>query len=96
MKLEVNIPIPEEALDENAKNRLRRDALEAAVLRLFEERRISSADAAADLGLTRIQFIELTQRRGIAHHDYTAENLAEDLDDLGRIDTQSHPAGPER
>ena len=67
VKIEVDIPISEEALDENAKDRLRRDALEAALLRLFNERRISSTEAAADLGLTRIQFMELTRRRGIAH-----------------------------
>lgn len=91
MKLEVNIPISEEALDDGAKDRLRHDALEAAVLRLFEERRISSADAAADLGLTRIQFMELTRRRGIPHHDYTAENLAEDLADLDRIEKLARP-----
>ena len=60
MKIEVDIPIPEEALDESAKERLRHDALEAAVLRLFGERRISSAEAAKDLGLTRVQFMELT------------------------------------
>ena len=57
MKIEVDIPIPEESVDESAKERLRRDALEAAVLRLFDERRISSAEAAHDLGLTRIQFM---------------------------------------
>ncbi|HXB68515.1 MAG TPA: hypothetical protein VNY05_09735 [Candidatus Acidoferrales bacterium] len=49
MKIEVEIPIPEESLDESAKQRLRRDALEAAILRLFDERRISSAQAAQDL-----------------------------------------------
>ena len=46
MKIEVDIPIPEGAVDESAKERLRRDVFEAAVLRLFEERRISAAEAA--------------------------------------------------
>ena len=49
VKIEVDIPISEESLDENAKNRLRHDPLEAALLRLFDERRISSAEAAQDL-----------------------------------------------
>ena len=86
MKIEVDIPIPEETLDESAKERLRHDALEAAVLRLFGERRISSAEAAQDLGLTRVQFMELTRKRGIPHYDYTSEDLAADLTDLEEIE----------
>ena len=96
MKIEVDIPISEDALDENAKNRLRHDALEAAVLRLFDERRISSAEAAGDLGLTRIQFMDLTRRRGIAHFDYTAEDLADDLADLEQIEKQLPSSDPVR
>lgn len=93
VKIELDIPIPDGILDEETKDRLRHDALEAAVLRLFDERRISSADAANDLGLSRIQFIELTQRRGVPHHDYTAEDLAADLADLDKSGTRLPPAG---
>jgi predicted HTH domain antitoxin len=96
VKIEVDIPISEEALDENAKNRLRHDTLEAAVLRLFDERRIPSAEAAEDLGLTRIQFMELTRRRGVAHYDYTAENLTDDLADLDQIEKQLPPSDSAR
>ena len=96
MKIEVDIPIAEEALDEGTKHRLRHDALEAAVLRLFDERRISSADAAEDLGLTRIQFMELTRRRGIPHHDYTSQDLADDLSDLAKIEQKLPPSGAAR
>ena len=96
VKIEVDIPIPENLLDENVKNRLRRDALEAAVLRLFEERCISSAEAAEDLGLTRIQFMELTRRRGIPHYDYTSEDLASDLSDLDQIAGDLPPSGSAR
>ena len=93
VRIELDLSIPEENLDENAKNRLRHAALEAAILRLFDERRISSAEAAKDLGLTRIQFMELTRRRGIPHHDYTAEDLADDLSDLKKIEEQLPPSG---
>ena len=96
VKLEVDIPIGEDAIDESVKSRLRHDALEAAVLRLFEERRISSAAAAEDLGLTRHQFMELTTRRGIPHHDYTSDNLAADLADLEKIDRDLPPSGSSR
>src|SRR5271169_6318977 len=93
VKIVVDIPIPEGAIDESAKERLRRDALEAAILRLFDERRISSAEAAQDLGLTRIQFMELTHRRNIPQHDYAADDLAGDLSDLERIEQYLPPSG---
>ena len=96
MKLEVNIPIPEEALDESAKDRLRRDALEAAVLRLFDERRISSAEASQDLGLTRFQFMELARKRNVPQHDYTSQDLAGDLADLEAIEHKLSPPGSAR
>ena len=96
MKLEVEIPIREEALDESAKGRLRHDALEAAVLRLFDERRISSAEASQDLGLTRVQFMELARRRGVPQHDYTSRDLADDLADLDAIKDKLSPTGSAR
>jgi predicted HTH domain antitoxin len=93
VKLEIDIPISEDALNEEAKVQVRRSVIEAAVLRLFEERRISSAEATRKLGLTRIQFMELTRRRAIPHYDYTAEDLAADGADLDAIESElPHPA----
>jgi len=91
VKIVVDIPIPEGSIDESAKERLRRDALEAAVLRLFDERRISSADAAQDLGLSRIEFMELARKRDIPQYDYTSDDLAEDLSDLEKIQERMPP-----
>ncbi len=92
VKIELDIPIPAGPLDEDMMNRLRRDALVAAVLRLFAERQISSAEAAKDLSLTRLQFMELTRRRGIPHYDYTSQNLADDLLDLAVIEERLPPS----
>jgi len=58
------------------------------VLRPFEERRISSAEATRKLSLTRIQFMELTRLRGIPHYDYNAEDLAADIADLDAIESK--------
>ena len=91
VKIEVDIPIPDGAVDEGTRERLCHDALEAAVLRLFDERRISAAEAAKDLGLTRIQFMELTRTRNISQYDYTSDDLAEDLIDLERIEDYLTP-----
>ena len=86
MKIELDIPISEESLDESSKLRLRYDALEAAVLRLFAERRITSAKATADLGLTRIQFTELTRKRGISQYGGTSEGIAVEITNSEKIE----------
>lgn len=65
-----------------APDRLRHDMVESAILRLFDERRITSADAARGLGLTRIAFMELARLRNVLHYDYTEGDLAEDLAEL--------------
>ena len=58
------------------------------MLRPFEERRISSAEATRKLSLTRIQFMELTRLRGIPHYDYNAEDLVADIADLDAIESK--------
>ena len=57
MKVEVDIPIPKDELDEGAKGCLHRDDLETAVRRLFDERHISSAEATHELRLTKVEFM---------------------------------------
>jgi predicted HTH domain antitoxin len=78
VKIEVEIPVSEGTLDADARERLRKDVLEAAVLRLFDERRITAVEAQEQLGLTRIAFMELARQRGVPMHDYTFEDWQED------------------
>lgn len=85
MKIEVDVPIPEGSLDEAAKERVQRAALEAAVLSLFDERRISSAQAAHELGLARVAFWELAKAHGVPMHDYTFEDWQEDKATIDRL-----------
>ena len=85
VKLEIDIPVSEKVLDEGAKARLLRDAREAAVLRLFEERRIPAVEAATELGLTRIDFMALSQKRGVPLYDYTIDDYQEDVKDLDKL-----------
>jgi predicted HTH domain antitoxin len=96
VRIEVDIPVSEETLDAGAKDRLRRDLLETAVLRLFDERRISSAEAALELGLTRVQFMELARKRGVPQYDYTAADLTADLADLEAIEHKLPPPASAR
>lgn len=78
VRIEVEIPVSEGTLDAEARERLQKDLLEAAVLRLFDERRITAVEAREQLGLTRIAFMELTMQRGVPMYDYTFEDWEED------------------
>jgi predicted HTH domain antitoxin len=82
VKIEIEIPVSEGTLDADAQARLRKDVLEAAVLRLFGERRITAVQAESELGLTRIAFMELTRQRSVPMYDYTFEHWQEDMKDL--------------
>lgn len=54
-------------------------AREAAVLELYRLGEISSGRAADDLGLTRVDFLDLANRRGVSTIQTTAEELEEEL-----------------
>jgi predicted HTH domain antitoxin len=85
VRIEVEIPVAEGTLDADARDRLHKDVLEAAVLRLFDERRISAVEAREQLGLTRIAFMELARHRGVPMHDYTFDDWEEDKKSLDLV-----------
>lgn len=60
---------------------IQRHVREWLVLSLFKEG-ISSGKAAKLLNITRIEFLHLLQRRGIAYIDYTSEELAEEFNSV--------------
>ena len=49
-----------------------------SVLALFADRRIQAGQAAQELGLGRISFMELLKQRGIPHATYTTEDWESD------------------
>lgn len=79
MKLEIDLDLPDQILDADAGDRLRQALREDAVLRLYADQKVAPALAAQALGLTRIQFLELTRRRSIPFTFADAEGLEADL-----------------
>ena len=61
------------------KQEIQRHATEWLVLAFFTDDHISSGKAARLLHLTRIEFLDLLRKRGIAYVNYTADELAEEL-----------------
>lgn len=50
------------------------------VLSLFTEQRISSGKAARLLGMSRLDFLALLRKRGIAYLDYSQDEWAEEVE----------------
>ncbi len=85
-KLQFEWDLPEDVFDE----RLREDQLlaqvkEDAVVRLFQEGRLSTAYGAALLGLTRRQFFDLLDRRKVSYLALSDEEFAREAEAAGRL-----------
>ena len=55
------------------------------VFSLFKDERVSSGRAARLLGITRLEFLDLLRRRGIAYLDYSPDEIAEELEAVQRL-----------
>lgn len=74
------VRIPEELLDYGFKtDDIQGHIIEWLVLSLFKDGHISSGKAARLLEVTRIEFLALLRRRGVAYVDYSPIELAEEL-----------------
>jgi predicted HTH domain antitoxin len=82
MKLEIEVNVADDAVD---KTELQEHLRKEAVLTLFADRKIPAAQAMRDLGLTRIAFIDLCQKRGIPLYDYTLEDYQQDIKTLDTL-----------
>ncbi len=55
------------------------------VLSLFTDTKISSGKAAELLDISRIEFLQLLKKRGIAYVDYSAQELDEEFDAVRKL-----------
>ena len=65
MKLEIDVDLPREILDQIPSAELGRLCETEIVLRLYSERKLAAAEAARLLSLTRIRFLDLLRERGV-------------------------------
>jgi predicted HTH domain antitoxin len=74
------VRIPAELLDYGFQpDDIQQQVREWLVLSLFKDGHISSGKAAKLLDLTRVEFLALLRRRGVAYIDYSPGELAEEL-----------------
>jgi predicted HTH domain antitoxin len=62
------------------RDQIERRLNEWLTLSLFTEGRVSSGKAAKLLQISRVEFLELLRKRGIAYIDYSPAELAEEFD----------------
>ncbi len=67
---------------------VQRRLVEWLVLSLFTEGHISSGKSARLLNIPRVEFLALLRARGIAFVNYTAEELAEEFQDVGKLEVK--------
>jgi|SRR6266404_1146018 len=82
MKLEIEVDVRDDMID---KKQLEEYLRKEAILTLFAERKIPAGHAARALGLTRRQFVELLQQRGIPIVDYTLSDFEQDLNTIEEL-----------
>lgn len=86
--VEVRIPTPLLQLGIN-REEVEQRVTEWLVLSLFTEDRISSGKAARLLNISRIDFLALLRKRGIAYVDYSEEELADEFAAVDRLPFES-------
>ena len=82
MKLQIELDIAEESVD---KHQLEEHLRREAILTLFAERKIPAGKAARALCLERTGFMELLKQRGIPYVVYSAEDFAQDMRTIERL-----------
>ena len=81
MKRQVVVEVPEEAMElfGEGPERFGRQMYEAAVVKWYDEGRISSGRGAELLSLSRADFLELLSRHQVSPFQYSAEELKEEF-----------------
>lgn len=87
---EVSVPV--ELLDYGLQpTDIQRQVREWLVLSLFTDGHISSGKAAKLLNMTRIEFLALLRRRGVAYVDYSPVEVADELDAVKSLQVTAQP-----
>ncbi len=82
----LEIKIPEDLLRYGySEADIQQNIREWLVISLFIEHRISSGKAARLLGISRVEFLDLLRKRGIAFLDYSPSELAEEFETVERL-----------
>ena len=85
-----SVHVPNNLLDLGlSQEDIQRRISEWLVFSLFSDGKISSGKAGKLLGITRTEFIQLLQTRGIAFINYTEDEIREEFEAVEKLDTKS-------
>lgn len=86
----IEVRIPGELLEFGLHPQMiQQQLIEWLVISLFREERISSGRAAKLLDITRIEFLALLRRQGIAYLDYSPDELADELESVHHLSIEA-------
>ncbi len=88
--VEIRVPTPILQLGID-RDEVQQRVLEWLVLSLFTEDHISSGKAARLLNLSRIDFLALLRKRGIAYLNYSDDDLADEFAAVEKLPTEIEP-----
>lgn len=82
----LQVRVPSSLLEYGLSQRdIERNLSEWLVLSLFTDGRVSSGKAAQLLNISRLDFLDLLHKRGIAYLDYTPQELDEEFDSVNKL-----------
>jgi predicted HTH domain antitoxin len=88
VKLVVELEIPDGAIDVRSEREFVRSVKEQTALRLYSEERVTTGEAAAMLGMTRIEFLDLLRQTG---GEFITDLDREDFEQLRRAHATGRP-----
>jgi predicted HTH domain antitoxin len=97
MRLVIELEVPDGAVIQGAETDFIRSVKEQTALKLYADERITTGEAAAMLGLTRIEFLDLLRRTGTGFRvELDDEDFAQIRPSSGRREVYSsdRPAAP--
>ncbi|MBI3694039.1 MAG: UPF0175 family protein [Acidobacteria bacterium] len=77
-RIRLEMELPEGLVDKSFEAELLKEFKEETALRLFKEGKVSSGFAARLIGISRLEFLSLLQKRGIPFVEYTLEDFHAD------------------
>lgn len=88
----IQIHVPQSLLNYGLRAEdIQRRVTEWLALSLFTEGQVSSGKAAVLLGISRVEFLSLLRRHGVAYVDYSPEEIDEELSAAREIAADTRP-----
>ena len=88
-RIRLEMELPDGLVDKTFEAELLKGFKEEAALRLFKEGKVSSGFAARLIGISRLEFLNLLQKRAIPFVEYTLEDFHHDTEVMEKFEREA-------